>query len=147
MSGVFIRGCGAVSPAGWGVEALQSALDAGTPISEKALPRPGWDKPLNVREVPPPPAKPQFMSHARLRRTSPISQYAVAAALEALGEDATRITTGSVRVGIIMCVMSGCVNYSRRFYDETLRDPATASPLLFPETVFNAPSKIGRASC
>jgi hypothetical protein len=37
-------------------------------------------------------------------------------------------------------VMSGCVNYSRRFYDETLRDPSTASPLVFPETVFNAPS-------
>jgi hypothetical protein len=36
--------------------------------------------------------------------------------------------------------MSGCVNYSRRFYDEVLREPATASPLLFPETVFNAPA-------
>ena len=35
--------------------------------------------------------------------------------------------------------MAGCVNHSRRFYDETLRDPATASPLVFPETVFNAP--------
>ena len=36
--------------------------------------------------------------------------------------------------------MSGCVNYSRRFYDEVLQDPATASPLIFPETVFNAPA-------
>jgi 3-oxoacyl-(acyl-carrier-protein) synthase len=36
--------------------------------------------------------------------------------------------------------MSGCVNYSRRFYDETLKNPATASPLVFPETVFNAPA-------
>jgi hypothetical protein len=36
--------------------------------------------------------------------------------------------------------MSGCVNYSRRFYDEALRDPGTASPLVFPETVFNAPA-------
>jgi hypothetical protein len=44
------------------------------------------------------------------------------------------------RLGIVTCVMSGCVNYSRRFYDEALRDPSTASPLLFPETVFNAPS-------
>jgi len=35
--------------------------------------------------------------------------------------------------------MSGCVNYSRRFYDEVLREPSTASPLVFPETVFNAP--------
>jgi hypothetical protein len=36
--------------------------------------------------------------------------------------------------------MAGNVNYSRRFYEETLKDPATASPLLFPETVFNAPA-------
>ena len=36
--------------------------------------------------------------------------------------------------------MWGCVNYSRRFYTEVLADPATASPLVFPETVFNAPS-------
>src|SRR5262245_22413238 len=36
--------------------------------------------------------------------------------------------------------MTGCVNYSRRFYDEALRDPSTASPLVFPETVFNAPA-------
>ena len=43
-------------------------------------------------------------------------------------------------LGIIVCVLSGCVNYSRRFYDETLKDPGTASPLVFPETVFNAPA-------
>jgi 3-oxoacyl-(acyl-carrier-protein) synthase len=32
------------------------------------------------------------------------------------------------------------VQYSRRFYAEVLQDPKTASPILFPETVFNAPS-------
>jgi hypothetical protein len=36
--------------------------------------------------------------------------------------------------------MAGCVKYSQRFYDETLKDPGTASPLVFPETVFNAPA-------
>jgi 3-oxoacyl-(acyl-carrier-protein) synthase len=40
----------------------------------------------------------------------------------------------------VVCVFSGCVNYSSRFYSETLKDPATASPLVFPETVFNAPA-------
>jgi hypothetical protein len=35
--------------------------------------------------------------------------------------------------------MCGCVTYSRRFYDEALHQPSLASPLLFPETVFNAP--------
>ena len=30
--------------------------------------------------------------------------------------------------------------YSRRFYSEVLADPATASPIVFPETVLNAPA-------
>jgi 3-oxoacyl-(acyl-carrier-protein) synthase len=136
MSEVFIRGIGAVSPAGWGVSSLRNALTAGVPLDVKELERPGWAKPLRVRRVPSAQPRPSFLSHARLRRTSPITHYAVAAVLEALGEDATNAD----RIGIIMCVMSGCVNYSRRFYEETLRDSATASPLVFPETVFNAPS-------
>jgi len=60
--------------------------------------------------------------------------------LEALGTAQDLVLQKSLRLGIILCVMSGCVNYSRRFYDETLKNPATASPLVFPETVFNAPA-------
>lgn len=140
MTDVFVEGIGAVSPAGWGVAPLRSALHAGVPLPCKDLPRPGWPKPLRVRQVPAPASRPSFLAHARLRRTSAVSHYVVAAALEALGEDARKISAGSLRVGIIVCAMSGCVNYSRRFYDEVLREPATASPLIFPETVFNAPS-------
>jgi 3-oxoacyl-(acyl-carrier-protein) synthase len=80
------------------------------------------------------------MTHSRLRRSSLIAQYAVGAALEALGPEAENVKAGSLRLGVIFCAMAGCVNYSRRFYDEVLRDPATASPLIFPETVFNAPA-------
>jgi 3-oxoacyl-(acyl-carrier-protein) synthase len=75
-----------------------------------------------------------------LRRCSPITRFAVAAAIEALGKDAAAVADGLLRLGVIACVMSGCVNYSRRFYQEVLAEPATASPLLFPETVFNAPA-------
>jgi hypothetical protein len=75
-----------------------------------------------------------------LRRTSPIGQYATAAALEALGGDFSAGGNRLSRLGIVYCAMSGCVNFSRRFYDETLKDPATASPVIFPETVFNAPA-------
>jgi 3-oxoacyl-(acyl-carrier-protein) synthase len=64
----------------------------------------------------------------------------VAAALEALGQDLPLVQRGDLRLGMIVCVMSGCVNYSRRFYQETRENPATASPLVFPETVFNAPA-------
>jgi 3-oxoacyl-(acyl-carrier-protein) synthase len=78
--------------------------------------------------------------HARLRRASPIAQYAVGAAMEALKDALLEPLMPEHRLGVIVCAMSGCVNYSRRFYDEALKDPATASPLVFPETVFNAPS-------
>jgi hypothetical protein len=105
----------------------------------KELARPGWNRSLLVRQVPGPSPKPSFLANPRLRRSSPISQFAVASALEALGPDLPKIGGGKIRLGIVLCVMSGCVNYSRRFYDEVLRDPATASPLVFPETVFNAP--------
>jgi hypothetical protein len=64
----------------------------------------------------------------------------VGAALEALGDDVAPIQAGKLRLGIIVCTMAGSVAYSRRFYEEVLREPATASPAVFPETVFNAPA-------
>jgi len=137
---VFVHGHGAVSPAGWGIGPLRDALAKGTPLPGKPLSRPGWEKSVAVRQVPPPEPRPQFLAHPRLRRTSPISHYVVAAAIEAIGGDAPLMAGGNLRLGVVLCAMSGCVNYSRRFYDETLRDPATASPLVFPETVFNAPA-------
>lgn len=140
MSQIYVHGCGVVSPAGWGMEPFRNALEQGTPLPSKPLQRPGWETPLPARQVPTPSPRPAFMAHARLRRASAISQHVVAAALEALGPDAALATSKTFRLGIILCVMSGCVNYSRRFYDEVLRDPAMASPLLFPETVFNAPA-------
>lgn len=136
---IFIHGIGAVSPAGWGVPSLREAIQRNEPITTKDLMRPGWDRPLQVRQSSTASPRPAFMAHARLRRTSPIAQYVVAAALEALGEDAAKVAQG-LRLGIVYCAMSGCVNYSRRFYDEVLKDPSTASPLVFPETVFNSPA-------
>jgi 3-oxoacyl-(acyl-carrier-protein) synthase len=140
MSRVFLHGWGAVSPAGWGAETLHQALLQGAPLPTHPLVRPGHAHPLSVRRVPAVMPRPAFLAHPRLRRTSPITHFAVAAAIEALGGDAARVATGEVRLGIIFCAFAGCVSYSRRFYDETLRDPATASPLVFPETVFNAPA-------
>lgn len=140
MSRIFVRGAGAVSPAGWGMGPLRQAVEQGQPLPVKDLERLGLKPPLRTRTVPAPNPRPAFFGHARLRRSSAISQYAVASALEALGADLKAVSEGSLRLGIVVCVMSGCVNYSRRFYDEVLRDPATASPLVFPETVFNAPS-------
>ena len=140
MSGVFVCGLGAVSPAGWGAAALRAALEGNQPLPTTTLTRPGCERSLMVRAVPPPSARPAFLAHPRLRRASLLAQHVVAAALEALGEDATRAQSGALRLGVVVCLMAGCVAYSRRFYEEALRDPTTASPLVFPETVFNAPA-------
>ena len=139
MSRVFVCGLGSVSPAGWTVEALCDALTKNEPLPTQPLTRPGWQKPLQMRPVPNPAVRPSFLAHPRLRRTSPITHYAAAAALEAVKSIPNR--NGShPRIGIIVCLQSGCVQFSFRFFEETLKDAATASPLLFPETVFAAPA-------
>jgi hypothetical protein len=140
VSAVFIHGTGAVSPAGWGVAALQGALGKNQPLPVERLARPGWDKKLAVRSVPPPLSRLEFLGHPRLRRAGTMAQHTIAAALEALGADAAPVQTGALRLGVIVCTMAGSAAYSRRFYEEVLKEPATASPLIFPETVFNAPA-------
>lgn len=130
---VFVRGWGAVSPAGWGAEHLVSGVVAGVPLPTELQEHPGFAKGLPVRRVPIPNPRPAELAHARLRRTSPIGQYACAAAMEALAGHRGDI-------GVVYCTLSGCVNYSRRFYAEVLSNPPTASPLLFPETVANSPA-------
>ena len=139
MSRIFVTGWGAVSPAGWNAAALREALVHGEPLPVQSLERPGWDKPLRARLVPAPAARPEFLAHPRLRRSSPITHHAAAAALEALaGRPAA--PDSNDRLGLVVCMQAGCVRYSCRFLDETLKDPATASPLLFPETVYAAPA-------
>ncbi|MGA3163281.1 MAG: hypothetical protein ABSD77_03680 [Verrucomicrobiota bacterium] len=140
MSRVFVHGIGAVSPAGWGIPTLREALKKGAPLPTQALTRPGWSKPFQVRLVPVPAQRLAFLAHPRLRRASAITQYAVSASCEALGEDVGRVQNGELRLGIVVCLMPGCVTYSRRFYEEVLDDPAMASPLIFAETVYNAPA-------
>lgn len=139
MTRIQVTGLGAVSPAGWGVAALREVMARGAPLPPQPLEQPGLPRPLPTRPVPAPPGQPALFAHPRLRRASPLSRYCLAAAVEALGgEPAARAAAASL--GVVVCVTAGGVNYTRRFYDETLRDPATASPLLFPETVFNAPA-------
>jgi 3-oxoacyl-(acyl-carrier-protein) synthase len=140
MNRIYVRGLGAVSPAGWGLPALRSALARGEPLPTTAVSRPAWDKPLSVREVPAPVPRPAFLAHPRLRRASPITLYLAGAVSEAYAS-ALAAGVGPPRVlGLVICTLAGCVQYSCRFFAETLQDPATASPVLFPETVVNAPA-------
>jgi len=138
MSRVFVTGLGAVSPAGWTVAAMREALELGRPLPTKPLEQ-RRDKPLLARLVPNPVTRPDFLSHPRFRRASAITHYTASTVLEAVAPFRQACPENS-RLGLIVCLQSGCVQYSCRFYDETLKNPATASPLLFPETVYAAPS-------
>lgn len=138
---IAITGTGAVSPAGWGVAALMSALQSGEKIMPSLLERSVGDGVIRTPVLRVPSEGPTTPKFARLRRTSPISKFAAAAAAEALGDARlAEIAAGKLRVGVIFTLTNGCVNYSNRFFGEALADPALASPILFPETVFNAPS-------
>lgn len=139
MSSVAIRGAGAVSPVGWGLADLRDAVLGGRAVSP-AVKLSCVKGECLVRRVPVPTQRTVLSSNPRLRRSSPITQFAVAAAIEAIGPDVEKVKRGELRLGVIVCVTTGCVNYSRRFYSEALKDPSTASPLVFPETVFNAPA-------
>lgn len=137
MSRVFVRGCGVVSPAGWGREAFAKWLSGESEVVPTEVERPDGRRHAVMR-VPAPTTRAPWQMHPRLRRASPISHFTVASALEAAAMAGG--ATGLGRLGIVSCVLGGSVQYSRRFFGEVGVDPATASPMLFPETVFNAPA-------
>jgi 3-oxoacyl-[acyl-carrier-protein] synthase II len=138
---IAVCGAGAVSPAGWGLPALTESLASGAALPWQKMVRAEGAPEQKCRPVPAPETAQAFLRDPRLRRVSPIARFAAAAGLEALGPDrAAALRASQRRLGIIYSIFNGCVQYSRRFYAEVLADPRTASPILFPETVFNAPA-------
>lgn len=133
---LIIQGYGAVTTAGWSAADLVAAVTEGRDLpsitSQRSLGARDWD--CRVRPVPPPPPD-TLPKHPRLRRVSNVSRFAIVAALEALSGQSPASS-----LGIIMCLMNGCVGFTNRFYNEVIDQPALASPILFPETVFNAPT-------
>ena len=76
----------------------------------------------------------------RLRRSGVISLLGVTAGLAAL-ENAGIPRADARRGAVVFAISCGGVEYTRRFYHEIATEGANAaSPLLFPETVFNAPA-------
>lgn len=137
MPPLVIRGLGAVSAAGWSVDEMVAAVSERSSIPATIVPRADgvrdWD--VTARLVPsaPPGLLPK---HPRLRRASPVTRFMVAAAQEAL----KGVEFDPQRLGILVVMTNACVQFTSRFYNEVIHTPALASPLLFPETVFNAPA-------
>lgn len=140
-SAIHIAGWGAVSPAGWtAADLAQAVLDRRDLPATLDLRHPDAP-PIPCCRVPAPKILPAWLRQPRLRRTSPITRFAVSAALEALQCDPTLPEqSADTALGILFAVQNGSVKFSGRFFSEVLDNPLLASPILFPETVFNAPS-------
>src|SRR5213075_154412 len=68
-----------------------------------------------------------------------ISRFAAAAGLGAIAD--AEVAPNLERSALVFAISNGGVIYTRRFYSEIVKAGAqSASPLLFPETVFNAPA-------
>lgn len=140
---LFIHGHGAVSPAGCGTDALQRAVVDGAdiPVNDMVVETDRQPLTYRHRSVDRVALKATLPKHPRLRRASDVTKFAFMAAQEAIGDQrAEQIRAHALRVGVVMAFMNGCVNYTNRFFGEVLQDPTLASPILFPETVFNAPA-------
>jgi hypothetical protein len=137
---LHIAGMGWVTPLGSGVDEVWKRLLNGETASAELLSSPlGRDYP--VFRVPAS-ALAKAPAHPRLRRSSAISRFAAVAGLEALENAGVKLDPEiAKRTALICAVSNGGVIYTKRFYHEIVESGAqAASPLLFPETVFNAPA-------
>lgn len=132
-----IAGLGWVTPLGADLAAVFTALRSGAIAETKPVQNPETGRVLPCRPVPPKLVE-HLARNPRLRRSSPISYFAVAAAQAAL---ANAGAVADSRTALVFAVSDGGVIYTRRFYDQIVKQGANAaSPLLFPETVYNAPA-------
>lgn len=136
-----IAGMGWVTPLGSGVDPVwQRLLQGEAALPEKIADNVG-DRPYPVFCVPNS-AVATLPPHPRLRRASAISRFAAAAGLEALANADIKVGPDNAsRIALVFAISNGGVVYTKRFYRDIVESGAqSASPLLFPETVFNAPA-------
>jgi 3-oxoacyl-[acyl-carrier-protein] synthase II len=134
-----IQGVGAVTPIGADANQTWDELIRGTEAVRQLLPKGFGGRSYYYSAVP---AK--FTAAAgrqpRLRRSGEISLLGVSAGLAALADAGIPLEEAS-RGAIVFAIACGGVVYTRRFYHEVRTEGANvASPLLFPETVYNAPA-------
>jgi 3-oxoacyl-(acyl-carrier-protein) synthase len=135
-----IAGMGWVTPLGRGIDSVWEQLLHGSEASATTVSEQFGDRPYNVFRVPQ--SAMAGFAHPRLRRASLISRLAAAAGLDALRSAEVKLDSQNAeRIALIFAISNGGVIYTKRFYRDIVEAGAqSASPLLFPETVFNAPA-------
>jgi len=132
-----IAGLGWITPLGGDLAQVWQALRSGAVAETRPVENPETGRMLACRPVSPKLVE-YLARHPRMRRSSPISYFAVAAAQAALSDAGVADPSGTA---IVFAVSNGSVVYTRRFYDQVVKQGANAaSPMLFPETVYNAPA-------
>jgi len=136
-----IAGMGWITPLGRGIDPVWDRLIRGDEATGQQISDDIADKTYRAFRIPAGALK-DLPPHPRLRRASAISRFAAAAGLDALAQ--ARSTIGEIdvqRMALVFAVSNGGVIYTKRFYHNVVESGAqSASPLLFPETVFNAPA-------
>ena len=131
-----IRGMGWVTPLGHDIANVWNKLLEGEEATAETV-----SNPISPHSYPAFRAAETATTHPRLRRSSAISRFAVAAGLTALKDAGVELEKGADRTALIFATSNGGVIYTKRFYHDIVVSGAqAASPLLFPETVFNAPA-------
>ena len=135
-----IAGMGWVTPLGNGVDPVWHRLLHGDEGSATAISEQLGDRSYSAFRIPE--SALSGLAHPRLRRASVISRFAAAAGLEALQAGGLKVDSENAqRIALIFAISNGGVIYTKRFYRDVIEMGAqAASPLLFPETVFNAPA-------
>jgi 3-oxoacyl-(acyl-carrier-protein) synthase len=136
---LFIQGIGAVTPLG------PTAIETWKQLCQgERAPRRPFAGRLGTRDYYWCPVPAKFLSEAarqpRLRRSGTVSLLGAAAGFDALVDAGQELAPGTQeRTAVVFAICSGGVVYTRRFYHEIATQGANAaSPLLFPETVYNA---------
>lgn len=132
-------GAGWVTPLGRDLQTVwQAVKEDGRPATHP-LENPRTGRIFPVGKIPAETVR-DAAAFPRLRRSSVISHYALAAALDAVA-DAGLDTEQLSRTALVFAASDGGVVYTRRFYADVVeRGGGAGSPLLFPETVYNAPA-------
>ena len=135
----FVQGIGAVTPLG------PTGLETWAAICRgEQAPRKLFANGLAGRSYFSCPVPAKFVADAsrqpRLRRSGTISLLGAAAGFDAFADAGLKPDTDvSGQIAVVFAICSGGINYTRRFYNEIVTQGAnSASPLLFPETVYNA---------
>jgi 3-oxoacyl-(acyl-carrier-protein) synthase len=138
---IFIAGAGWVTPLGSDIPAVWARLCNGEAAETEQISTVISPRRYTVFRVPDA-VHEMLPQHPRLRRASAISRFAAGAGLNAIESGKGLLNAEALsRTALVFAVANGGVIYTKRFFhDVATAGSQSASPLLFPETVFNAPA-------